>query len=249
MLAEYSSTSPLAPPKTFRVDLLPHAIALQANNFATCALIHDGTVWCGGGPHHHAPTVVAGLEHVVRLAVGAFHACAVHADGSVRCWGESGGRSLTHPTQIADVGDAIGIAAGNFHTCILRRGGRVACWGGNSRQQAGPFDAEYDVFLGMIGSPPIRDLLRPRPVPVETYSAAYEVAAGYYATCIRGENDAPICWGQNTFGQLGNGLRQPTSPPVFAKWQKAWERPTVASWDLDHCVVSAFGECSLGVFA
>lgn len=80
------------------------------------------------------------------------------------------------------------IAAGSFHTCALTRSDALYCWG---RPLGVPMDADASLV--------------PRRVPGIT---ATTIAAGDYHTCVgdgRSGNARVLCWGDNTYGQLGDG--------------------------------------------
>jgi alpha-tubulin suppressor-like RCC1 family protein len=83
------------------------------------------------------------------------------------------------------------VAIGDEHACAVRGDGRVECWGRNDRGQ-----------LGVAGGD------RRTPAWV---SATYQVdrvvglAAGSKHTCALRADGAVYCWGDDAYGQLGNG--------------------------------------------
>jgi alpha-tubulin suppressor-like RCC1 family protein len=85
------------------------------------------------------------------------------------------------------------LAAGNAHTCGIS-GDQVLCWGNNREGQLGNGSAE--------GSP--------QPVPVQglptaATQAATQIVAGAVHTCVLVADGSAYCWGQNLYGQLGDG--------------------------------------------
>lgn len=152
------------------------------------------------------------------LAVGANHACGVKSDsfgtGQLWCWGQNdhgqlgigNHSSLFIPVQVISSG-VTAVAAGARHTCVVKNFG-VLCWGDNSSGQLG------------IGDPNVLEEVTPTPLPnLPNGSFVQKLAAGEAHTCMYGSlNTSVQCWGDNTFGQLGDGTTdnrfEPTKVPV-----------------------------------
>ena len=129
-------------------------------------------------------------------------------------------------TQAGDGAAAVAIAAGLRHTCALTTAGGVKCWGYNGVGQIG--DASTDQ-----GSDPTSDLDRRR---VESRNAQASpdnrqdptdvmgltrgvtaIAAGSDHTCTLTTAGATMCWGDNRYGQLGDGTTTNRSQPTDVK--------------------------------
>lgn len=158
------------------------------------------------------PTTVTNLnEDVVEVAAGSFHTCARIVDGSLRCWGRNIGalgdgsvasQSLTPVSPVGISSGATSVAGGLQHTCAAVNGA-VRCWGTNA--------------LGQIGHPSSAGIqASPYAVPSLT-SGWVEVAAGGSTSCARSSAGRVVCWGENSFQQLGDGSTVATSAtPVQA---------------------------------
>ncbi|WP_426733969.1 RCC1 domain-containing protein [Myxococcus faecalis] len=189
-----------------------------------CALLESGGVRCWGGTGlvgdgtralRASAVAVKGLSTgVLGVSAGADHTCAVLEGGTVRCWGDNtsgqlGQASLSSSLEPLDVGgvgsNVLTVASGEAHTCALHAGGQVTCWGDNSRLQLGASEVSGRSYT---------------PVEVRGLPANLTVlAAGAYHTCAATTAGEAWCWGDNTYGELGDGLAGVglKSPPVRAR--------------------------------
>jgi len=92
------------------------------------------------------------------------------------------------------------ISAGGWHTCALLSFGAVKCWGNNIDGQLGDGNTSYENNV---------------PVDVVGISDAISISArGGGHTCALLSSGAVKCWGDNEYGQLGNGNTVDSSIPV-----------------------------------
>ncbi|MCC7542326.1 MAG: hypothetical protein IT379_39275 [Deltaproteobacteria bacterium] len=106
------------------------------------------------------------------------------------------------PCRSSECRDLRGIGAGIYHVCAVRLDGEVLCWGANDRGQIGD---------GTV-SPTV-----PQPLPtlVVGITDAVQVGPGYRHTCAVRAGGTISCWGDNEFGQLGDGSRTSSPTPVL----------------------------------
>jgi alpha-tubulin suppressor-like RCC1 family protein len=203
-----------------------HAIAV--GNESACAVALSGALSCWGANEHGqlgdgtlvdrpSPVTVVSLGGIVEAALGYEHGCALKTDGSVWCWGDNAygqlgdGTRASRPTATAAVigiTTAAHLAAWLEHTCAVLKDGSVWCWGRNN--------------VGQLGDGTTTD--RPTPVRAGTIANAVEITAGGEATpsseshtCARGSDGSVYCWGDNSFGELGDSSTTTRTTPTHVQ--------------------------------
>src|SRR2546430_10538083 len=97
------------------------------------------------------------------------------------------------PVTVTGITAATAVTGGGFHTCALLQDGSVRCWGQNDYGQLGN---------GTVSSAQVSNAT---PVEVIGITTATAVTAGGYHACALLQNGSVRCWGQNDYGQLGDG--------------------------------------------
>ncbi|MBN2715012.1 MAG: hypothetical protein JXX14_04100 [Deltaproteobacteria bacterium] len=197
-------------------------LSLATGNNHTCALLSNNTVQCwgynfngelgrdtGSESFSRTPGPVEGLYlsdgvTISSLEAGGYFTCALLSDHTVQCWGsnsfgqlgrETAGDSSVVPGSVEGISTFLSsLAAGSSHSCALLSHGTVQCWGGNN--------------YGQLGQNPGEVISSSVPVFVSGLSLAAGVAvtslaAGTFHTCARLSDSTIQCWGDNSYGQLG----------------------------------------------
>lgn len=117
------------------------------------------------------------------------------------------------------------ISAGAQHTCAASAGLSVYCWGGNN--------------FGVLGNGSTTgNQLVPTRLAGTTEFAG--VAAGLSHTCARTRGGAPVCWGRNNSGQIGDNTTGGTKPsPTFSVGNL--QLATLRVGDLFSCGIAVSG--------
>ena len=186
---------------------------------AQCAdTVGDYTCTCPAGSTDPLEDGTICTTPGTRVALGGRHACAIVDGGDVVCWGHNNKGQLgigsisgsneaigdragetSGALPVVDVGDsAIALTAGCAHSCALLADGSVKCWGNNDFGQLGLGDnVARGTMPGQMGLS-----LPAVPLP----SAATAITAGCSFSCALLVSGEVMCWGDNMFGQLGQGI-------------------------------------------
>jgi len=208
--------------------------AIAAGGSHTCALTSDGGIKCWGlndygqlgdgtATNRTTPVSVRGLNNgVTAIAGGDWHTCALMSNGGVKCWGYGGllgdGTDTASTTPVSVSGLTSGvteIAAGPIHTCALTNNGGVKCWGNN--------------VLGQLGNDTNRFGQRVLVDVSGLSSGVVAIAGGGRHTCAATSSGVK-CWGNNTYGQLGNGTTTDSRVPVDVSGLTGGVTEIVAGW-------------------
>ncbi len=195
---------------------------LAAGYAHSCTLTPAGGVQCWGGNNSGQlgdgtttstaslkPFGVTGLDSgVLAIASGYAHSCALTQAGAVLCWGSNSSGQLGDgtttnrltPVMVSGLSSGVvAIAASGGQTCALNQAGTVLCWGYNG--------------YGQLGDGTTTTRLTPVPV-TGLSSGVVAIAASGGHTCALTQVGAVRCWGQNNYGQLGDGTTANRLSPV-----------------------------------
>lgn len=197
---------------------IDNATQITAGIDSTCVLLSTGSIKCwgsgsagqlgnGGTANSNIPVTVSGITNAIQISGGRNNYCAVLSTGTIKCWGEGtvgqlGDGSASNqstPVTVSGITNAVKVAQGGFHACAILTGGSVKCWGSNSAYQLGDGTTTQ----------------RSTPVTVSGIFDAVDIDAGQRTasqggdgfTClvtVSGGNQLK-CWGNDTYGQLGDG--------------------------------------------
>ena len=192
--------------------------AIAAGSQHTCALSAGGGVKCWGTGYASGsqtptstPVDIAGLTSgVIAITAGFDQTCALTSGGGAKCWGwnidgqlGNGSTAFSYsPVDVAGLTSGVTmIDAGDSFTCAVTSGGGAKCWGWNEDGQLG--NGSRSVYPGTT------------PIDVTGLTSGVSaITAGGHHTCALMRSGGVKCWGNNEYGQLGNGSRTSTTTPV-----------------------------------
>ncbi|MCM8768306.1 MAG: FG-GAP-like repeat-containing protein [Candidatus Omnitrophica bacterium] len=211
--------------------------AISCGGNHTLALKNNGTVWAWGRNDSYqlglgdtygttnliVPAQVVGpeglgyLSGIIRVAAGYSHSLAISQDGSLWVWGDNSFGQLgighktpsMYPVKVKTLSDIKGISAGGTgvlgnHSLAVKSDGTVWAWGANSKGQLGDgTNTEKTEPVQVKGSGGTGFLSNIR-----------QVAAGGRHSLALDKDGTVWAWGDNTYGQLGNGTNEGSLYPI-----------------------------------
>jgi alpha-tubulin suppressor-like RCC1 family protein len=203
-----------------RLQGLRGVTAIANHRVQGLARLRDGSVWGWGNDFQAAvgtgrslrlsPVKLPGIDSVVSSSIGPTHVLALRQDGSVWSWGfDHHGQRVTSPSTpperpapVEGISQAVAVASFSGSSLVLKQDGLLWAWGDNSSGQLGDGTR----------------VSRRTPQPVPGLANLVAVSAGYYSHVLALSGDGRVwAWGQNNFGQLGDGTttarRTPTLVP------------------------------------
>ena len=190
----------------------------------SCAIYDGGSIMCSGlnsdGRLGDGTTTTSNIPVAVSLpaggtakvvATGDEHTCAILDNDSAMCWGENNygqvgngttGSDQTLPNYVAIPSGrtATALALGGNHSCAILDDASSMCWGWNNH--------------GQLGDGTNTNSNTPVAVSLPAGRTATALALGYYHSCAILDDGSTMCWGYNTYGQLGDGTTTTSNTPV-----------------------------------
>jgi hypothetical protein len=191
---------------------------ISAGSVHTCAVTTWGLAYCWGadfggvlgtgqpGPDACAfsrcalvPQPVAGGLTFTAIAAGYTESCGVVSTGEAYCWGMNtygqlgDGTHLTRTVPTPVYGGVLfaSVTAGRYHACGRTPTGGTFCWGRND--------------FGQVAEPSrLPESVTPTAV-LHFGGSTTTLSAGFIHTCRTLAPGTAECWGDNTYGQLGDG--------------------------------------------
>ncbi|MDA8229620.1 MAG: hypothetical protein M0T74_18360, partial [Desulfitobacterium hafniense] len=153
------------------------------------------------------PIKVPGLSGIVGVSGGDQFSLALKEDGTGWAWGRNNLGQLgdgttidrTKPIQIPGLTQIVYLSAGGDHSLAVKADGTVWSWGDNEYGQLGiSKNSDYEV----------------RPTLIEGFKDVHSVSAGWKHSLALQSDGIAWAWGNNRFGQLGDGTQKSKDYPV-----------------------------------
>lgn len=176
----------------------------------TCGLTTDNRAYCWGDNWGGqlgngttipslTPVLVAGRRVFTQVSAGWDHTCGLAPTKEAYCWGNNYYGQLGYGTEVLRrLRPALvtggrqfrQLDAGDHHTCAVTTGYRALCWGNGGAGQLGTGYTYTKSFW---------------PRAVVGGLSFSRLTAGTMHTCGETTTNRTYCWGDNRYGQLGDG--------------------------------------------
>jgi len=178
-----------------------HSLALDADgNLLTWGNDDRGQLGNGATGNVAVPTEAVADQTFTQITSGFYHSLALDAAGNLWTWGyDSKGQLgngstsagyVTVPTKVAADQTFTQIAAGYHHSMALDAAGNLWTWGDNAQGQLGNGSTAGYVTV---------------PTKVAAGQTFTQITAGYIHSMALDAAGNLLTWGQDYYGQLGNG--------------------------------------------
>ncbi len=199
----------------------------------------SGQLGNGDADSRDLPAKVTKLENSMPLTQvaeiapgGVLHACARLTTGQARCWGHNQDgqvgdgtssqrfRAVVVETASGPLENIAQMAAGGTHSCALLTDKTARCWGLNDSGQIG--DGSLTTRLHPVGVKAvsgagaltgIAQIAAGGRFPID----CCQLTGGVHHTCALMDTSQVRCWGNNMFGQLGDGTKVKRRRPVIVE--------------------------------
>ena len=252
----------------------PSAVTqISAGEGHVCALFSNGTIKCWGyngeGQLGYGDTTDRGIDAstmganlatvdlgtrltATKIVTGEYFTCALLNTKQVKCWGQNhraqlgSGDSTNIGTASGQMGDnlavvsigsdqfVVDITAGANHVCVLLQSNAVKCWGNE-------FSNGTSIIIGDDPSKMGDALVA---LDLGTTHTVKQIVAGNLHTCVLLSNGGIKCWGNNFFGNLGNGSSTDVADPSGMGRQMPWVFLGTGRY-ATQLVLGAFHTCAL----
>jgi hypothetical protein len=204
--------------------------SISAGGAHTCAVMSDSTALCwgennegqlGNGTNFEAWAPTPVCQQLPLAGAGGLSSCCPIIFGG----GPAG--VLPPCTTLSGVAS---ISAGYQHTCALMTGSGVMCWGYGDNGKLG-YGAKFGSSMPLPVCEAASLILAGVLPPCAPLSGATAVSSGWEHTCALIDDKRVLCWGDNTYGELGDGTTSQHNVPgeVIGFGAKATPTPTPTS--------------------
>lgn len=215
---------------TFSVTTMPGCDSISTGGLHTAAIKAEGSLFTWGINTYgqlgdetkvdkYVPTQIGNEIIWESISLSGAHTLAIKTDGSLYAWGWNefgqlgiGGidssRFRIIPVRVGIDNNWASVSAGNSHTAAIKTDGSLYAWGNNYEGAFGDGTAMNGSFV---------------PVHIGNENNWSSVSAGQSYTVAIKTDGSLYVWGDNTFGQLGDGTKVDKLVPTRIGIENNWD--------------------------
>ena len=187
----------------------------------TCGYNNNGQLGNGTTVSYSSPIQVGSLTNWNQVAFGTYFTAAIKTDGTLWTWGSNGGQlgngttvSYSSPIQVGSLTNWKQVAGGSSHTAAIKTDGTLWTWGFNVSGQLGNGTNGINYYS---------------PIQVGTLTTWKQVQCGFLHTAAIKTDGTLWTWGDDSYGQLGNGTTINYSSPIQVGSLTTWNQVATGS--------------------
>lgn len=202
------------------VKVLDNVAAVSCGGYHAAAIKTDGILWMWGANYHgqlgigtltdsNVPVKV--MDNVLAVSCGGNHTAVIKTDGTLWMFGcnntsqlgdgwgmdttgKSGFQCRTSPVKVLD--DVVAVSCGWNNTAAIKSDGSLWIWGINGDGQLGNGGTGNEKYYGSEAI---------QTVPTKIMDDVASVSVGWQHAAAIKTDGSLWTWGENRYGQLGNG--------------------------------------------
>jgi alpha-tubulin suppressor-like RCC1 family protein len=182
-----------------QLQTISNVIDIECGNDESFAMLNDGNLMAWGYTYGNFPKSISPLNDIIDItSFGNFSFIALTRQGSIKAWGYHFGfnRLSVYKEVLPDSHNIQDISSDSGKTCMALKDGTAWCWG-----------TSIDGMYGLSSHTPLQitELHNITAFEIESYTET-QTALG---------NDGTVWkWGENNYGQLGNGTTVSSDSPI-----------------------------------
>lgn len=222
--------------QTVPLKVLNHVVSVSSSGKNTAAIKTDGSLWMwgandygqlGNGSSKDSLIPVKVMDNVAAVSLGggsvtSGYSAAIKTDGSLWMWGANDYGQLGKgkpgdsavPIKVMDHVASVSLSEYR-HVAAIKTDGSLWMWGSNSRGQLGKEGVGNQNAQDRVGSLPLQD------IPVKIMDNVAAVSLGSMHTAAIQTDGSLWMWGNNEYGQLGNGRKYNTDNGPFDRFYQS----------------------------